>query len=140
MKILTLILRLLFGAVFLWSGIAKLKDPIGFADAVRNFQIVGDPIATALALFIPWVEIVCGIAAMIGLRFSREGIVVLLVSLLVFTAGIVAAWVRGLDISCGCFGGSDEAMNYPVKIMQNLVLGLIGIAALVMGRKRSQTD
>ena len=34
MNIFRLILRLAFGAVFIWSGIAKLKDPINFADAI----------------------------------------------------------------------------------------------------------
>ncbi len=47
-------------ALFLWSGVAKVKDPVSFAEAIRNFRLVGDPIAPALAHFIPWLEIFAG--------------------------------------------------------------------------------
>jgi len=115
---------LTFGALFLWSGIAKVKDPLSFADAVRNFRIVDDPIAPALALLIPWIEIFAGIAVMWD-RMRQGAAALLTLMLLGFTLGIVTAWVRGLDISCGCFG-SEEAMNYPIKLAQNLVLIAIG--------------
>ncbi len=122
MKLLILILRLIFGGLFIWSGIAKLKDPISFADAVRNFQMVGDPIAPALALFIPWVELIAGIAVMIwGKSFGKGGALILVSSIVIFTVAIIIAWIRGLDISCGCFGGTGE-INYPWKIAQNLLL------------------
>ncbi len=120
MKVVWLILRLVFGALFIWSGIAKLKDPILFADAVRNFRIVGDPIAPAMALFIPWVEVLAGIAVMTE-RFARGGAFILVGSLVAFTAAIGLSWVRGLDIMCGCFG-DNEIINYPVKMAQNIGL------------------
>ncbi len=138
MKQITLVLRLLFGAVFIWSGIAKLKDPISFAESVRNFQIIGDPIAPALALFIPWVEIIAGIAVMIG-KGLRGGAGILLASLIVFTAAIGVAWARGLDISCGCFGGSG-AVNYPLKISQNFLLLAMGFVVWKFSGERNGTS
>ena len=127
MKIVWLILRLAFGALFIWSGIAKLKDPITFADAVRNFRIIGDPIAPAMALFIPWVEVIAGICVMAG-RYARGGSFVLIGSLFLFTGAVVAAWLRGLDITCGCFGDNEE-LNYPVKVLQNVILLVWGPAS-----------
>lgn len=124
MKFFLLILRLAFGAVFIWSGIAKLKDPIGFADAVRNFELVSDPVAPALALLIPALEVTAGILTMAG--FLLQGsVAALLLSLLVFTAALGTAWLRGLDISCGCFGGSG-AVNYPLMITRNVGLIMVG--------------
>lgn len=128
MKTVILILRLVFGAVFIWSGIAKLKDPISFADAVRNFDLVKDPVAPALALFIPSLEVVAGILVMAGLLW-RGGVVVLLGSLVVFTTALCIAWARGLDISCGCFGGTGE-VNYPLVVARNTGLMLLGGAIL----------
>jgi uncharacterized membrane protein YphA (DoxX/SURF4 family) len=117
---ITFVLSLAFGALFIWSGIGKVKDPMSFADAIRNYRIVGDPIAPALAHFIPWLEIFAGLGTMI--ERTRQGAVALLTLLvLIFTLGIISAWLRGLDIACGCFG-SEEAMDYPVKVVQNLVL------------------
>lgn len=117
---ITFVLSLAFGALFIWSGIGKVKDPMSFADAIRNYRIVGDPIAPALAHFIPWLEIFAGLGTMI--ERTRQGAVALLTLLvLIFTLGIISAWLRGLDIACGCFG-SEEAMDYPVKVAQNLAL------------------
>lgn len=116
---------LLLGALFLWSGIAKIKDPLSFADAIRNFRIVGDPVAPALALLLPWIEVFAGAAVMWDR--TRQGAAALLTLLLLgLTLAVASAWARGLDIACGCFGG-DETMNYPIKIIQNL--GIAAIAA-----------
>jgi uncharacterized membrane protein YphA (DoxX/SURF4 family) len=126
MKIFWAIVTLVFGALFIWSGIAKLKDPMTFADAVRNFRIVGDPIAPAVALFLPWLEVFAGIALMSG-KFAKGGAFILLASMVFFTAAIGISWIRGLDITCGCFG-DNEIVNYPVKMTQNVVLLAVGFA------------
>lgn len=130
MKVLLLILRIVFGALFLWSGVAKLKDPILFAESIRHFDLVGDPLGPALALFIPWVELLAGIGIMWD-RFAAGSAFLLTASLVIFTGAVGIAWARGLDISCGCFGGT-EAMNYPLKMAQNLGLILWGAFLLVV--------
>ncbi len=120
-----LLASLAFGALFVWSGVAKIKDPISFAEAVRNFRIVGDPVAPALAHFLPWLEVFAGLAVM--WERTRQGAAALLTLLVMgFTLAVASAWVRGLDIACGCFGGT-ETMNYPVKIAQNLGLAAVGV-------------
>lgn len=125
MKIFWQIVALIFGGLFIWSGIAKIKDPIAFTEIVRNYRLVGDPIAPAVALFIPWIEVFAGVAVMSG-RFLRGGAFLLTLCLLFFTLVIVVSWGRGLDIACGCFG-DDKIVNYPVKIAQNVVLLAAGI-------------
>ena len=70
------ILRLIFGALFIWSGIGKLKDPILFAEAIRNYQLIGDPLIAIAALFLPWLEVIAGLAAMTDRR-ARGGLAIL---------------------------------------------------------------
>lgn len=118
-------LRLGFGVLFIGSGLVKLVDPISFADDVRNFRLVGDPVAAGVALFLPWLEVFAGIGVMLD-RWVRGGSFLLVASIVVFTGAIAIAWARGLDITCGCFG-SNEELNYPVKIAQNLGLLAWGI-------------
>ncbi len=120
------VVALLFGALFIWSGVAKLKDPITFADNVRNFQVIGDPFAPAVALFLPWVEVFAGIALMSG-RFAKGGSFIIMGLMVFFTLLMGISWMRGLDITCGCFGDND-IVNYPVKMMQNIILLAIGFA------------
>lgn len=124
MKIFLFLVALAFGALFLWSGVAKIKDPVSFAEAVRNYRLIGDPFAAAAALFIPWLEVFAGIGVMTD-KFRKGGAAILTVSLIAFTGAIVIAWLRGLDITCGCFG-DETPMNYPVKVAQNLGLILAG--------------
>ncbi len=130
---LRLLLRLGFGAFFIWSGMAKLKDPIEFADAVRNFELVRDPVAPGLALLIPWVEVIAGVFTMAGAVAWRGGAVVLVGSLAVFNLALGIAWARGLDISCGCFGG-DGPVNYPLRLTSNFGLMALGLW-LLCGRR-----
>jgi putative oxidoreductase len=125
MKTFTFIVAFAFGILFLWSGIGKVKEPIAFAEAIRNFQLIGDPFAAVFAYFIPWVEVFAGIAVITD-RFRKGGASILTASLVVFTGAIVISWMRGLDISCGCFG-DDTPINYPVKVAQNLGLIATGI-------------
>ena len=128
-----------FGALFLWSGVAKVKDPVSFAEAIRNFRLVGDPIAPALAHFIPWLEIFAGAAVMWD-RTRQGASVVLTLLLLGLTGAVVIAWIRGLDIACGCFGG-EESIDYPVKVAQNFGLILWGVAIFFLSRRsRIATD
>lgn len=126
MKVFWLILRLGFGAIFIWSGIAKLKDPITFADTVRNFRLIGDPLAPAMALLIPWIEVVSGVAVMAG-KWVRGGAFLLVGALVMFTGAVLISWARGLDITCGCFGRNEE-LNYPVKVFENVLLLIWGVA------------
>lgn len=122
---LLLVASLAFGALFLWSGVAKIKDPISFAEAIRNFRLVGDPFAAGLAHFLPWLEVFAGFAVMWDR--TREGAALLLTLLLgSFTLAVGIAWARGLEIACGCFG-SEELTNYPAKIAQNLGLIVWGL-------------
>ncbi len=125
-------LRILFGSLFLWSGIAKIKQPLAFADAVRNFDLVGDPLAPALAILIPCLEITAGLFALLGL-FWRGAVAILTASLLLFSAALVVAWGRGLDVSCGCFGGGG-AINYPLALGRNALLIATGLFLLFCSR------
>lgn len=122
---LIFVVQFLFGVLWLWTGLLKLKDPIAFSDAIRNYRLIGDPLIAAAALALPWLEIVCGVCLM-GNWLARGSLSLLWGSLLVFTAAIALAWARGLDIACGCFGFSEDSVNYPIKLAQNFALLLLG--------------
>ncbi|HYF36522.1 MAG TPA: MauE/DoxX family redox-associated membrane protein [Prosthecobacter sp.] len=126
MKILRLLLLLIFGGVFIYAGLMKAWRPMVFLEDVRSFNLVPDPYAAMLAMFLPWVEILGGIAVITGLG-RRGGLLVLNASLVVFLTAILIAWSRGTDISCGCFGDSGGATsNYVELIVRDVVLLAMG--------------
>jgi putative oxidoreductase len=44
----------------------KVADPISFLDDVRSFDLLGDPWAAWVAMGLPWLEILAGLAVMSG--------------------------------------------------------------------------
>lgn len=120
-----LILCLLFGAVFVYAGAVKAASPLTFLDDVRSFQLLPDPYAAWLALGLPWLEIFAGLAVATGL-LRAGGLLCLNALLLVFLVAILISWARGLELSCGCFGGNVDVSNYAVLIVRDLALLALG--------------
>ncbi|GEP44001.1 MauE/DoxX family redox-associated membrane protein [Brevifollis gellanilyticus] len=124
---LTRILHLIFGGVFVWAGVVKAMEPMAFLDDIRSFEMLPDPYAGLLAMFLPWLEIFAGLAVITG-WFRRGGLLLLNASLLVFLAAILISWYRGIDIRCGCFGSSGGATsNYIELIVRDLFLLALGL-------------
>lgn len=137
-KGIALALRWILGAIFLYSGGAKLVDPAAFQTNIANFELVSSGFAGLVAVYLPWLEMLCG-AALI-LRWKMDGALALLgLLLMVFIFFVGSAWARGLDVTCGCFGATDAAPNYPLWIVRNLAMlgGLGGIRWLDLDGRRS---
>lgn len=102
--LLTLIFRLVFGAVLVVAGGIKALSPADSASAVASYKILPTQIAHIFGYALPWLEIAIGILLIIGLsvRFAAitGGIVMLM-----FISAIISVWARGILIDCGCFGG-----------------------------------
>ncbi|HEY6007078.1 MAG TPA: MauE/DoxX family redox-associated membrane protein [Geobacteraceae bacterium] len=101
-------LRLLLGGLFLYAGVPKILDPVGFAGNVAAYRLLPYFYDYVVAAVFPWLEVTCGILLVIGLRVRAAAMLLLLLDL-VFIGVISSAIVRGLDIDCGCFrpgGGS----------------------------------
>lgn len=125
MKLAATVLRLLFGFLWLWAGIVKIKDPIAFSMEIRNYELIGDPLVAMAALLLPPLEIVCSLAVIFR-KATPGALAILTGSLLVFTIAILISWARGLDISCGCFSLGGDSINYPVKVAENIALLTVG--------------
>jgi hypothetical protein len=89
--------------------------------------------AAAVSLYLPYLEIVGG-ASLVLKRAYTGGLLLLLVLVVLFTVALVLAWVRGLDISCGCFGSSRGTVNYPWYLTRDLLI----FAALSVLQKLDQ--
>lgn len=119
-----MIARVALAAVFLAAGILKLRDPSGFADGIAGFQLVPVSLIIPLALGVPLFEILTGVG-LLGRRFRSAGALAAAGLAAAFTVLYAAAWLRGLDVSCSCFGG--------LRLMQvSTSGGLVRAAALLV--------
>ena len=104
----------------------SLANPAEFASSIDNFKILLWPVSVALAFYLPWLEIVCALGLLF--RFLYGGaLTVLIILMTVFTLAITAAKVRGLDITCGCFGHASQHWSFPAHLATNLaILAVLG--------------
>lgn len=102
--LLILALRLGLGGLFLVAGALKLSDPSAFAVEIHNYQLLPE-LAPVLAAALPTVELALGAAMAIGpRRWAHAGAFAATLVLLVFTVAVSSVVVRGINITCGCFG------------------------------------
>src|SRR5690625_4901828 len=115
----------------------KLLDPAAFQVDILNFELVSRKTAALTALYLPWLEILCGIA-LIGWIKSSAAPLLLSFLMFIFIAVIGSAWIRELDVSCGCFGASDTTPNYFFLIVRNLLI-LCGLIAVIWIQKEPKS-
>jgi uncharacterized membrane protein YphA (DoxX/SURF4 family) len=139
MKIVWRFLDLIVGAVFIYAGVLKVLDPIQFANDIDNYKSLPWFISVRLAFFLPWLEILCGIALIFGFLY-RGSLSILSLLILVFIGATVAAKARGLDITCGCFGHASQHWSFVQHMAIDLAI-LAGLVALWCGaRLRYRND
>lgn len=134
-----IIIRFFLGFVFIYAAIAKISEPDQFAIAIFNYQLFPDFSINFLAVFVPWLEIVCGFGLLFGV-YIKENSMIYLSLMTMFTIAIIISILRGLDIECGCFGSEDSSKVGIVKIGENIVLIFLSIFVLFTSLKKDLTS
>src|SRR6266566_4557059 len=122
------IVDVIVAGIFIYAGAIKALDPVQFASDIDNYKILPWPFSVALAFYLPWLEIFCGFA-LVARTLYRGALSILITSILVFTLATIAAKVRGLDITCGCFGHASQNWSFPAHLATNLAI-LAGLIVL----------
>ena len=124
--------RLVLAGAFLYAGASKALDPQAFATDIDHYRLLPHPVVLAVSVYLPWLEIFCGLAVL-ARRRERGALFVLGGLCVLFCAALASAWFRGLDISCGCFGHATTA-SVPVAFARSFILGLVAVALLGVSR------
>jgi len=117
---------LVVGGVFIYAGVVKAFQPVRFASDIDNYKILPWTISVGLAFYLPWLEILCGLALILR-RLYLGGLSILTALVLIFSGVTIAAKVRDLDITCGCFGHASQNWSFS----GHLALDLVILAALL---------
>ena len=118
---LLLTARFVLGMVFVTAAIPKIARPDLFAASIEAYEMLPIAVINVLAVLIPWLELLCAIFLISGVRM-RPSAAVLGGMLFVFIVAIASAVLRGLQINCGCFG---EGGGTPVgwgKVLEDVAL------------------
>ena len=123
-QIILALLRIGLGAIFVYAGALKIWDPAQFATDVHHFQLTPWTISVLVAVYLPWLEAFAGVALIVR-RLALGAALAIVGMTLIFSIALTSAWMRGLDISCGCFGKEE------VKIKTDFVQLMLRDAALL---------
>jgi hypothetical protein len=122
------VLAWIFGGVFVFAGVLKVRDPQLFTMQVRAFEMLPDPLNACLALGLPWLEIFCGLAVISG-WLRTGGLLLLEIALLVFIGVLGSALARGRQIDCGCFGSAAH-LSQVQELSLDVALLIVGFVLL----------
>ena len=142
MRIAVEIARFFVGGLFIFSGIIKVNDPVGTAIKLEEyFQVFSYDIAGIFKIFIPAalflsvflsvLEVVLGIALIIGFRVKNT-IWVLLGMIVFFTFLTFYSAYFNKVTDCGCFG--DAIKLTPWQSFQKDIVLLVLIGFLFIKR------
>jgi putative oxidoreductase len=117
--------RAMLAVVLVYAGAVKALDPAAFARAVEHYRLLPASLAAVVAVYLPWVEIAGGVG-LFWPRLRRGALLLTLALCLLFCTVIASAMVRGLDITCGCFGsGGEDGASLALSLVRSMFLTLI---------------
>ena len=134
--LLTLLVRVTLGVVFVYASFYKILEPAEFAKSICYYHMVPGKLINLMALILPWLELIVGLGLIFGFYYRGS---VLLVNLMIvmFIVALASAIDRGLNIKCGCFeAGGAATTTAENRLYQDLLL-LVGGIQLWVSRSRA---
>lgn len=130
--------RVGLAGVLLVAGLLKITDLTATVQNVLAYELFPYDLARLIAITLPVLEITLGLLLLTGL-LTRPAAMAAGLLMVVFMAGIVSAWARGLSIDCGCFskGGRIDAdqTTYTLDLARDIFF--LSLAVWLMVRPRT---
>lgn len=135
------LLRWALAGVFIYSGCTKLLAVKEFAKTISHYDLVPETLLAPVAIGLPVVELLAGLALLVPLPGALTAITGMLVMF------VVVLWygiLKNLEIDCGCF--SSEELKGQASLRMALYRDFIMLAACsylyiyrFLSEKRSQS-
>lgn len=138
MKQLRFIIRLITGALFIFSGTVKAIDPMGstykFSDYFTAFGLdFLQPLSLTLTFILCLAEFISGFALLTGIRY-RQGLLGVTILITIFTPLTFILAITNPVSDCGCFGDAIKLTNWQT-FWKNFVL-LAFVLLLVFDKQK----
>jgi putative oxidoreductase len=127
---LTIRVQIALGAIFIAAALPKIVDPPSFAHMIYNYRILPGGLINISALVMPWVELLAGLALVLGVWVKPAR---WLITLMLVTFMIAIAINLGRDnaIDCGCFDTS-AANKTPEERIRDMWIVMIRDAGMLL--------
>lgn len=132
------------GLVFVIAALAKIADPPGFAKSIWFYHLAPAWSIHPIALLLPWLELLCGIALCLGF-WTRAAASWVAAMLLAFMVALGINLARHLPVDCGCFDTAGSAKTDEEKLLdmkwlllRDAGLLLLAIQIILAGRQNRE--
>lgn len=137
------IIRWCLGLIFIYASFHKIADPAGFAKIIYGYSLFPGEIINLLAIVLPFIELVAGIALVSGF-WPRSAAIIINGMLAAFMIAIAINLIRGHEFDCGCFspGSNGQLLTGEQLLVRDIVWFSLGLFIIVFNEKRkySVTD
>jgi len=135
-----LVIRLIVGGLFIFSGLIKVNDPVGtaikleeyfdvFSNDIAGFFYYLKPFALELGVFLVVVEVLLGVMLILGVR-SKFTVTALGLMIIFFTFLTFYSAYFNKVTDCGCFGDAIKLTPWQSFYKDLVLVVLIGILFL----------
>ena len=129
-KILISANRIILGLIFIIASWDKVWEPAAFARVVANYQILPEILVAPAAIFLPWLELTCGIC-LVANRWTSGSAILLTALIVIFTAALGFNIYRGMDVACGCFTLDQSApAGMWFYLLRDVIFLVMGVGTL----------
>jgi putative oxidoreductase len=141
---LTIRVQLAVGAIFVIAAIPKIADPPSFAHMIYNYRLVPASLINVSALVMPWVELLAGLALILGIwKAAARNIIGILLAIFIIAISINLS--RDNAIDCGCFNVADRGKTHEQRIFDMKVdvardLGMLLMVAQLWWAEKRRLD
>jgi len=140
--------QIALGVIFIVAAVPKIGQPPVFAKSVHAYHMLPDSLVNALALFLPGIEMVAGLALVLGIRPRAAAWVSAAMLAMFMVALAYNAFITENPVNCSCFDLHPEPKTCAQLLteMKELVLRDLGILLLaahviwVRGRAADRID
>ncbi len=128
---LTIRVQIALGAIFVIAALPKIGDPPSFAHMIYNYRLVPSSLINISAMAMPWVELLAGLALILGVwKAAARNVVAIMLA--VFIIAISINLFRDNAIDCGCFNVSDRGKTHEQRIFDMKVDVLRDLGMMLM--------
>jgi putative oxidoreductase len=129
---LTVRVQIALGLIFVVAALPKIVDPPSFAHFIYNYKLVPWALINPMALIMPWIELFCGLALVLGI-WKGPARTLIGALLVMFIAAIAINLARGNAIDCGCFDVSAAGKTREERLadMRWVILRDVGMLLMV---------
>jgi len=131
--------RWILGLIFIYASLHKILSPADFAKIVYGYDLFPHVFINLIAIIIPFLELIAGLALIIGV-YPRSAAIIINGLLLAFMAALTINLIRGHEFDCGCFsaGQSGYSSSTKVTLVRDVIYFVFGLQIVLFeGNRRS---